>query len=224
MLDLKMVVRFEIDACLPTNTDSSVPKAKPASIDDLADALGGMTIKHPTPATTKTTSSSSSSSPIINIVRAGSQVPQEALVELASRSAYFVDQLDWNELYPQLALSQTPALHLGVHERGVFTQLHKWQLDGRPRAGTRAGGATAGATAPDISTQRRETGVQIVRLAKLLEDVQELAIARGPGAAGSFSLVCENGELRVYARKKDAGAKSCLPPDVLARFEDLTRI
>ena len=221
-----MVVRFEIDACLTTSSDSNVPKAKTASVDDLADALGGMTIKHPAPATTKVASSSpsSSSSPIINIVRAGSQVPQEALVELTSRSAYFVDQLDWNELYPQLALSQTPAVHLGVHERGVFTQLHEWQLDGRPRAGTRTGGTTAGATAPDISAQRRETGVQIVRLAKLLEDVQELAIARGPGPAGSFSLVCENGDLRVYARKKDAGAKSCLPPDVLARFEAGTRI
>jgi hypothetical protein len=211
---MKMVVRFEVDACLPTSTDSSVPKTKTASVDDLADALGGMSIKRPTPASTKTASSSSS---IIDIVRAGTQVPQEALIEVTSRSAYFLAQLDWNELYPQLALSQTPALHLGVHERGVFTQLHKWQLDGQAR--TRTGTTTAGATPPDISAQRRETEVQILRLARLLEDVQELAIARGPGAAGSFSLVCENGELRVYARKKGADAKSCLPPDVVARFE-----
>jgi len=222
MLDMKMVVRFEIDACLPS-AGSSAPKKTTASVDDLADALGGMTIKRPTPTTTKTASSSSS---VITIVRAGTQVPQETLVELTSRSVYFVDQLDWNEIYPQLALSQTPLLHMGVHERGVFTKLHEWQLDGQPRAGTRTGGGTtaAGATAPDISAQRRETGVQIVRLAKLLEDVQELAIARGPGPAGSFSLVCENGELRVYGRKKDAGAKSCLPPDVLARFESRTLI
>jgi len=218
MLDIKMVVRFEVDACLPS-AGSSVPKTTTASVDDLADALGGMNIKRATPTTTKT--ASSSSSPLVNIVRAGTQVPQEALVELTSRSAYFLDQLDWNELYPQLALSQTPALHMGVHERGVFSQLHEWQLDGRPpRAGTRTGAAKA----PDISAQRQETGVQIVRLARLLEDVQELAIARGPGPAGSFSLVCEGGELRVYARKKDAGAKSCLPPDVVARFEAPARI
>jgi len=217
---MKMVVRFEVDACFSTGTSSSVPKTKAASVDDLADALGGMAIKHRTPASTKTASSSSSSSPLINIVRAGTQVPQEALIEVTSRSAYFLEQLDWNELYPQLALSQTQSLHLGVHERGVFTQLNEWQLDGRPRTGTGAGSATA----PDISAQRRETAVQIVRLARLLEDVQELAIARGPGAAGSFSLVCENGELCVYARKKDAGAKSCLPPDVLVRFEARTRI
>ncbi|KAH9175674.1 hypothetical protein EDB89DRAFT_1903787 [Lactarius sanguifluus] len=223
MLGVKMVVRFEVDACLPTAT-SSVPKTTPASVDDLADALGGMNIKHRTPATTKTTSSSS---PVIDIVRAGTQVPQEALVELTSRSAYFLDQLDWNELYPQLALSQTPALHIGVHERGVFTQLHEWQLDGRPpRTGTRVtsdAAAAAKAKAPDISAQRRETGAQIVRLARLFEIVQEVAIARGAGPAGSFSLVCEGGELRVYARKRDAGAKSCLPRDVVARFEAHTQ-
>ncbi|KAI9450773.1 hypothetical protein BJY52DRAFT_1125724 [Lactarius psammicola] len=214
MLDMKMVVRFEVDACLPS-AGSSVPKKTTASIDDLADALGGMNIKHRTPTTTKTASSpsSSSSSPLINIVRAGTQVPQENLVELTSRSAYFLNQLDWNELYPQLALSQTPALHMGVHERGVFSQLHEITGDATARAGSE----------PDISAQRQETGVQIVRLARLLEDVQELAIARGPGPAGSFSLVCENGELCVYARK-DAGAKNCLPPDVLARFEAHARI
>lgn len=225
MLDLKMVVRFEVDACLSTSTGTSVPKTKTktASVDDLADALGGMAIKHRTPASTKTASpsSTSTSSPIINIVRAGTQVPQEALLELTSRSAYFLDQLDWNEIYPQLALSQTPALYLGVHERGVFTQLHEWQIDGRPPSGTKTDSST---TAPDISAQRQETGVQMVRLARLLEDVQELAIARGPGPAGSFSLVCENGELQVYERKKDAGAKSCLPSDVVARFEVRTRI
>ncbi|KAH8993052.1 hypothetical protein EDB86DRAFT_1403817 [Lactarius hatsudake] len=220
MLGVKMVVRFEVDACLPTAT-SSVPKTTPASVDDLADALGGMNIKHRTPATTKTTTSSSS--PVIDIVRAGTQVPQEALVEVTSRSVYFLDQLDWNELYPQLALSQTPALHIGVHERGVFSQLHEWQLDGRPpRAGTKVT-SDAAAKAPDISAQRRKTGAQIVRLARLLEVVQEIAIARGAGPAGSFSLVCEGGELRVYARKRDAGAKSCLPPDVVARFEAHTQ-
>jgi hypothetical protein len=131
---MKIMVRFTVDACLPTSTDSSAPKRSTASVDDdLADTLGSMSIKRPTPASTNTASSSS----IIDVVRAGTQVSQEALVEMTSRSAYFLAQFDWNELYPQLALSQTPALHLGVHERGVFTQLHEWQLDGQ--AHTRTG-------------------------------------------------------------------------------------
>jgi hypothetical protein len=163
-------------------------------------------------------SSAASTSPppgLLNILRAGAQVPQDALLEVASRSAFYVNQLDWNELYPQLALSQTPALRLGVHERGRFTELREWQVIG-------AGGASADADAdagagapPDLTAQRRETAAQIVRLARVLEDVQELAISRGPGPAGSFSLVCENGALRVYGRK---GARSCLPLDVRARF------
>ena len=202
---MKMVVWFEVDAYLPS-PGSNIPKTE--TVDNLADTLGDMAIA----SATAKTASSSSSPPVINVIRAGTQVPQEALVELNSRSAYYIKQLDWNELYPQLALSQTQALHMGVHDRGVFTQLHEWQFDGRPPG-------TTTTTAPDISAQCRETAVQIARLARLLEYVQDLAIARGPGPAGSFSLVCENGELHVYARQKDAGTKSCLPPDVVARFE-----
>ena len=218
---MKMVVRFVVDACW-SSVGSSVPEETATSVDDLADALGGMTTNHRNSATTTTASlSSSTSSPIIDVIRVGTQVPQEDLVEVASRSAYLFNHLNWNEIYPQLALSQTPALHIGVHERGVFTQLHEWQLDGRPRTETRTGGGT---TAPDISAQRRETAVQIVRLAKLLEDVQVLAMARGPGPASGFSLVCENGELRAYACMTDSGATSCLPPDVVARFNAHTQI
>jgi hypothetical protein len=216
MVDMKMVVRFEVDACLA----SEATKAPAPAVDDLADALGNLSLQTSALAQKTTSSSSSSSSSsessesesvsvsspssAIKVIRAGTQVPQDALLEVASRSAYFIDQLDWNEIYPQLALSQTPALRLGVHERGTFTELREWQVDG------------AGADSlPGIAAQRSKTAGQMVRLARVLEEVQELAIARGPGPEGSFSLVCEGGELRVYARN---GAKSCLPPDVMARF------
>ena len=53
-------------------------------------------------------------SPAIKIVRAGTQVLQDAMVELLSRSVYYLGQLDRNELCPQL--SQTLALRLGVHD------------------------------------------------------------------------------------------------------------
>ena len=205
MLGLNMIVRFEVDACssadastaTATKTKTLDPKRPekktPAgSVDDLADALGGINLS----------TSAATPGPILNIIRGGTQVPQDTLLELATRSKYYVDQLDWNELYPQLALSQTPTLHLGVHERGTFTELREWCVDG-------AGAST------DLAEQRQETAVQMERLARVLEDVQELAISRAPGPAGSFSLVCEDGELKVYGRK---GAKSCLPPDVKARF------
>jgi len=219
MLDLKMIVRFEVDACLPTETTDTKYKASAsATVDDLADALGSIDI-----------SSSAASSPtMVNIIRAGTQVPQESLLEVTSRSVHFVNQLDWNELYPQLAISQTSAVRLGVHERGTFKELHEWQILGGADGDTRSVGAGAGAgdgdgdgdgadagSQPDLTAQRRKTAAQFVRLARVLEDVQELAISRGPGPAGSFSLVCSDGELRVYGRMD---ARSCLPLDVKARF------
>src|SRR6266702_1408587 len=219
MFNMKMIVRFGVDACFPS-PDSSVATT---SIDDsnLAGAASSVNIQQTSTSTTTTIS------PAINIVRAGTQVPQDALVEVASRSVFYLDQLDWNELYPQLALSQTPALRMGVHERGEFTELREWQLEGPgARVGTgttHRSGTQRGADVLDLSMQRRETAVQIVRLARVLQDVQKLAIARGPGPAGSFSRVCEGGKLRVYARKMDGDGKSspgsCLPPEVVARFE-----
>jgi len=82
-------------------------------LDDLADALGNMNLFTsscvPTPPTITSSSllspTLSSPSPALTIIRAGTQVPQESLLEVASCSKYFIDQLDWNELYPQLALS-----------------------------------------------------------------------------------------------------------------------
>jgi hypothetical protein len=70
----------------------------------------------------------------------GTQVPQESLLEVALRSKFFIDQLDWNKLYPQLALSQTPGLRLGVHERGTFTELRQLQVNGNNGVGASAGG------------------------------------------------------------------------------------
>jgi hypothetical protein len=221
---MKMVVRFEVDACLPAETstatttktetsDTTRPGSPVLALDELADALENMNLTSSRVPTSPTTTSSpsplpvpSTPSPALNIVRAGTQVPQELLLEVASRSKYFIDQLDWNELYPQLALSKTPGLRLGVHERGTFTEMREMQVDGDDGAGP----------PPALEAQKRETAAQFVRLARVLEDIQELAIARGPGPTGSFSLVCEGGELRAYARK--GVRRSCLPPDVRARF------
>jgi hypothetical protein len=205
MHDLKMIVRFGVDACLPTNTGPGQAKttetsgitqtANVSAVDDLLKSFGSLKLQS---ATTKASST-------IDVVRAGTQVPQDALLEVTSRSANYVDQLDWNELYPQLVLSQTPAVRLGVHQRGTFTNLRQWQVDG-----------SADSSVPGLSAQRKETAMQIVRLAAVLKRVQQLAIARGPGPAGSFSLICEGGVLRVYGRNADK--KGCLPRDVIARF------
>ncbi|KAH8983908.1 hypothetical protein EDB92DRAFT_1951194 [Lactarius akahatsu] len=220
MLNTKMVVRFGIDACLPS-PGSSVATTYFDDSNLAPCAHSSMNAEQTSTSTTTTMS------PAINIVRAGTQVPQDALVEVVSRSAYYLDRLDWNELYSQLALSQTPTLRMGVHEGGEFKELREWQLEGSgTRLGTSGQSETQkGADIQDLSAQRRETAVQIVRLERVLQDVQKVAIARGSGPAGSFSLVCEGGKLCVYARKVDSDGDgtspsgSCLPPDVAARFE-----
>ena len=207
MLDMKMVVHFEVDACLPTDafgTELAAEVDPTSAVDNLADALGGISLS-------SDASSSSPSPGTIHVLRAGTHIPQNALLELATRKASSVKYLDWNELYPQLALAQVPALRLGVHEHSRFTELHEWQI-----IGTGAGaGAGPSSPPPDLTAQRRETAAQIVRLAHVLKKVQGLAISRGPGPTGSFSLVCKNGELDVYGRP---GARSCLPSDVKGRF------
>jgi len=201
MLDMKMVVHFEVDACLPTEdpgTKLATETGPTPAGDSLADALGGITLS--------SAASPSSSPTTIPVLRAGTHIPQDALLELATRKASSVKYLDWNELYPQLALAQVPTLRLGVHERSRVTELHEWQI-----VDTGVGASSP----PDLTAQRRETAAQIVRLAHVLEKVQELAVSRAPGPAGCFSLVCQNGELHVYGRP---GARSCLPSDVKARF------
>jgi len=171
----------------------------------------------------QTSTATTTTSPIIDVIHAGTQVPHDALVELTTRSVFFLNQIDWNEIYPQLALSQTTAMRLGVHDRGGFTELRELQFEG-PSARVR----TETQQEPDVvdmSGQHQEMAIQMVRLTRVLQVVQELAIARGRGPAGSFSLVCEDGELRVYARRRDGEGdetdltESCLPPEVLARFE-----
>jgi hypothetical protein len=217
---MKMIVRFGVDACLPSPDSSTTAM----SIDDSdqEDVHGKVNI----PPTSMT-------SPVINVVRAGTQVSQDALVEIISRSVFYLDQVDWNELYPHLALSQMPLLRMGVHQRGEFIELREWQLNGH---GAQADAGTSrhqpcaqkGADVLDLSAQRQETAVQVMRLAKVLQDVQKLAVARVPGSASRFSLVCENGRLRVYAHKmvgdrdRDSSYVSYLPPEAVIRFE--TRI
>ena len=200
MLDIKLIVCFEVDTCLPTDTNTaktgtsdkrpSVKKVPELALDDLVDTLGDMNL---TSSSTTMTTSLSSPSPALNIICAGTQVPQESLLEVASHSKYFIEQLEWNLLYPQLVISQTPGLHLGVHECGTFTEMHECQVDNK-------NGADVGVPL-GLPEQRRDTAAQFVWLARMLEDVQELAISRGPGPTGSFSLVCGGGESCVYVRK-----------------------
>ena len=109
MLNMKIIVRFGVHARLPS-LDSSATAMR-IDHSDKADTLGNVNVQQPS-TWTPTTSTA------INIIRAGTQVLQDALVEMISCSVFYLEQLYWNELYPQLPLSQTQSLRLGVRERG----------------------------------------------------------------------------------------------------------
>lgn len=131
MLDMTLIVGFEVvDACLPA--------------PELASTSWQTRWNFTSAQTSPTTMSSVS--PALNIIRAGTQEPQKSLLEITSYSKYFIDQLDWKEFYPQLALSQTPGLRLGVHESGTFTELRECQVDDAS-AETREGGPACAACA-----------------------------------------------------------------------------
>lgn len=110
-----MVVRFEVDACIPPA--SLPPSATPAvsTIDDLADALANVKIKR-------------ERKPLLSIIKAGTLVPQSSIIEMTTRSEARVGEFDWKENYPQLFLSQTGHHYLAVHQRGRFIEVQKRTL------------------------------------------------------------------------------------------------
>ena len=108
-----MVVRFEVDACLPYSAASSEPSSDNP-------ATGKAVMKK------KLSSGSSTNPPNVKIIRAGSsQVPQTHLLEIKTHSG---PRMKWPKAYPQLFLSQTPHIHHAFHRSGTFTSIKKFTL------------------------------------------------------------------------------------------------
>ncbi|KAI0629810.1 hypothetical protein C8Q77DRAFT_1064917 [Trametes polyzona] len=201
---LKMIVRFEVDACLPHSalsmvstvaTSSGSNGAAPGDVGSLTNAFANLGVSSPVPDTSPPTNLSRSSD--IAVILAGSQVPQGAIVELATRSKKI--SLDWNEQYPQLLLSYTPNFFLGVHDRGTFKRVRKLVL----------GSEELGTVERNVHIQRT-----LRRLVAVLRTIQDLV--KEHGRAGKLSLVCQGRSLKVFERTSDAG---CLSEDELERFD-----
>ncbi|KAL7279612.1 hypothetical protein ACG7TL_006018 [Trametes sanguinea] len=198
---LKMVVRFEVDACTagPVAARGNQPALRggarirvAAGVDDLTDALTGLGVS-----STSTTASESSGASSIDVIRAGSVVPQDSIIELTSRSARYIHEFNWDEKYPQLVLSQTPHLYLGGHDRGTFQHIHKYRLGGS-----------------ELQNVERASQQIFKQLVSILRTIQQLL--KDHGGQGSLSVVCQwDGTLQVYKRTSNAGL---LPESELARF------
>jgi hypothetical protein len=199
---LKVVVRFEVDACLPSQ--GSGPKAigKPRVDDDddpeaaLLGALSGLSI-----GTNTRSGTVSSPSPLtstdLKILRAGTQVPQSGLIEMTTRSEISAAQFDWADAYPQLYLSQTPHHYLAVHRSGTFFKVTKREIGKK-----------------DLVAIENKAQPGFKKLRKLLGEIQTRVKAGGTN--GRISLVCKDGTLKVHERTNE---ESCLPEDLLTLFE-----
>jgi len=177
---LKIVLRYSVDACLPLEFGDG---------DELADLVSNLKLG------SANKSDRASDFGELNIITAGSEIPQSSIIEIKTRSERSVANFDWAEAYPQLYLSQTPLLYLGIHNRGRFTAVSKDRVD-------------------NYIQVAREAQPGFRKLKQALEAIQTLVKEYGLG--GRVSLVCKDGELRVYERRS---SDSCLPDKFLALFE-----
>ncbi|KAI0049458.1 hypothetical protein FA95DRAFT_1489223 [Auriscalpium vulgare] len=194
--DLSMVVRFEVDACLRADKTRVRSAAKPATVDDLSHSMGSMQLAPPAPAVVPSSRAGQSDTTSLAVIHAGTEVKQDKILELATRSINFIENMDWTEVYPQLYLSQTPHFYLGVHSRGNFSRIQKRSL-----------------AEVDLEAQKQAGDANMQKLGRALELIQDIVIEHGHGKR--LSLVCMDGILKVHERVGDG----CLPPDAMARFE-----
>lgn len=189
---LKMAVRFEVDACIPSAASASRPVQ---SIDDLADSLAGITLAPASSSSAPPTESKSSNG--LTILDGGALVPHSSLVELTTRSERRQAEFDWADAYPQLFFSQTPHHFLAVHNRGRFAAVNKRKL--------------ASSELLDVEGTIQPS---LKKLRAALDVIRDVVVEHGQ--RGRLTLVCREGRLQVFER---VSAASCLPDDVMARFE-----
>ncbi|KAJ7618833.1 hypothetical protein DFH06DRAFT_1011842 [Mycena polygramma] len=191
---LKMVVRFEVDACIPTGTAASTARGKSANIDDLADSLAGVKI---TPRSA-TAAPAPTSSHGLTVIDGGAVVPHSSIVELTTRTDRRAAEFDWTDAYPQLFFSQTPHHFLAVHNRGRFSAVNKRKLG-----------------SPELQAIERRIQPSLKKLRAALAIIRALVVEHGE--RGRLTLVCRGGKLEVFKR---TSSTNCLPEEVIARFED----
>ncbi|KAI5121357.1 hypothetical protein M0805_000665 [Coniferiporia weirii] len=107
---LKLLIRFELDACLDFEPTMQGGTSAPRS--DFLD---------PSKSTIETEDN-------INIIPAGVLAPQSKLIEMTTRSVRSIEGFDWQDYFPQLFLSQTPHSFIGIHERGQFQRIEAGTL------------------------------------------------------------------------------------------------
>ncbi|KAJ3561667.1 hypothetical protein NP233_g10056 [Leucocoprinus birnbaumii] len=190
---LKMVVRSEIDACIPaadslldTDSDEGFPDADSTTfIPALPPQLS------PGPTSTKFG--------LKIIPSLNPPTPQSHLIELSTTKLSNFSTWNAKERYPQLYFSQVPNHYLASHVNGTITQINKRDLH----------------KSPEILFYAPIVEPKLRMLRKLLEMIQGEVVTqyrRSRGTRKSFSLVYINGRLKLFERVGDR----CLPDEAFA--------
>ncbi|KAI0369361.1 hypothetical protein BV20DRAFT_1053195 [Pilatotrama ljubarskyi] len=122
----------------------------------------------------------------LTVVRGGTLLAQSSVIELATRSAQYVDLTKIEDTFFQLFLTQTPANLLAIHTRGLFDRVERQELD-----------------SPEFVRVQEDPLVQrsLKQLVTFLRAIQDML--KKQGNVAKLSLVCEKGKLRVYNRVGD---------------------
>lgn len=184
-----LVVRFDVDAYLP-DMGAAAPIPESQPAGNV-DALAGQLA-----GMSVSSNSIPSEGTDIQIVRAGAYIQQNSIMELMTRTEKN-GNFQWSNTYPQLFLSQTPHFFVAIQSNGNFTRLKRRNLDN-----------------PEVKNVGLGMQPDFRKLLAALEKIQEVVVASGN--EGRYSLVHEGGDMKVYKR---ANQSSCLPEDVLSRFD-----
>ncbi|CAA7262952.1 unnamed protein product [Cyclocybe aegerita] len=170
---LKMVVRFEVDACI--RPPAKYPRKSVSSMDELADSLGSVSLSQ---------EPDSASGGLLTVLEGGSEVSAASIIEMTTRSQNTLDTrgYDWKEAYPQLYFSQTPHHYLAIHRRGTFTEIQKRKLS-------------------EMVQFEKDAQEDLKKLRKALDVIKNIVLEHGK--KGRISLVCVEGVLKVYQRSGD---------------------
>ena len=155
-----MVVRFEVDACIPP--PGKYPRRSVSNIDDITSSLGSISLSQTSPSSQLT------------VREGGSEVPSTAVVELATRSVtnMKLNGYDWKEAYPQLFFSQTAHHILAIHQRGCFSEIQKRKL-----------------SSDEIKAVEKEAQGDLKKLRNVLDTIKGIVIAHGRGGRLSLVCV-----------------------------------
>ncbi|EPS94817.1 hypothetical protein FOMPIDRAFT_91296 [Fomitopsis schrenkii] len=197
---LRMIVSYEVDACIAAETTSTGPHANAGNARRRAPKSAPASsprppVSPPNNAGPSTSAGSHKGLKTLQIVRGGKEVSQRSLIELKSSST-----ISWMDVYPQLYFGQIPYLYQGLHLRGRFTRITKRAL-----------------SEEDITRRDSALEAKFCKVRNALRTIQALVIQHGHQTR--LSLVYESNQgrrLEVYKRVSKA---SCLPQEILQRFE-----